>query len=49
MVLDGLSGVAVRADAERILSVDLEQVGGFEEDVGDSLVVHALKDKPNRG
>ncbi len=43
MVLDGLCGVAVRADAEGILSVDLEQVGGFEEDVGDSLVVHALK------
>ena len=49
MVLDGLRGISIGADAEGILSVDLEQVGGFEEDVGDGLVVHELKDKPNKG
>ena len=40
VILDGLSGVAVGADAERILAVDFEQVGGFVEDVGDGFVVH---------
>ena len=49
VVLDGLRGVAIGADAEGILSVDFEQVGGFEENVGDSLIVHELKDKPKGG
>ena len=40
VILDGLRGVAVGADAERILPVDFEQVGGFVENVGDGLVVH---------
>jgi hypothetical protein len=40
MSLDGLRGVAVGTDAERVLAVDLEQVGGFIETVGDGLVVH---------
>ena len=44
-VLDGLRGVAVGADAEGVLPVDFEQVGGFVENVGDGLVVHRLKIK----
>ena len=40
VILDGLRGVAVGADAERILPIDLEQVGGLVENVGDGLVVH---------
>ena len=40
VILDGLRGVAVGADAEGILPVDFEQVGGFVENVGDGLVVH---------
>ena len=40
VVLDGLRGIAIRADAERVLPVDLEQVGSFVENVGDGLVVH---------
>jgi hypothetical protein len=43
MILDGLRSVTVGANAERVLAVDLKQVGGVEEDVGDSLVVHAPK------
>jgi hypothetical protein len=39
--LDGFSGVAVRADAEGILAVDFEQVGGFVENAGDGFVVHS--------
>ena len=38
---DGFCGVAVGADAEGILAVDFEQVGGFVEDAGDGFVVHA--------
>ena len=38
--LDGLGGVAVGADAEGILAVDFEQVGGLVEDAGDGLVIH---------
>src|ERR1700733_4330439 len=38
-VLDRLGGVAVGADAERILPIDFEQVGGFIKNVGDGLVV----------
>jgi hypothetical protein len=37
---DGLGRVAVGTDAEGILPVDFEQVGGFVEDAGDGLVVH---------
>jgi hypothetical protein len=40
MILDGLRGVAVGADAEGILAVDFEQVGGFVENRGDGFVVH---------
>ena len=42
--LDGFGGVAVRADAEGILPVDFEQVGGFVENAGDGFVVHCDKD-----
>jgi hypothetical protein len=45
VILDGLCGVAIGADAEGILPVDFEQVGSLVEDVRDSLVIHALKDK----
>ena len=38
---DGFGGVAVGANAERVSAVDLEQVGGFVENAGDGLVVHA--------
>jgi hypothetical protein len=38
---DGLGGIAVGADAEGILAVDFEQVGGFVENAGDGFVVHA--------
>ncbi len=41
---DGLRGVAVRADAEGILAVDFQQVGGFVENAGDGFVVHCDKD-----
>jgi hypothetical protein len=41
---DGLGGVAVGTDAEGILPVDFEQVGGFVEDAGDGLVVHGRND-----
>ena len=40
MGLDGFGGVAVGADAERILPVDFEQVGGLVENAGDGFVVH---------
>src|SRR5215475_5553296 len=49
VILNRLGSVAVGAYAERILAVDLEQVGGFKQNVGNSLVVHVLKDKPKRG
>ena len=39
---NGFGGIAVRANAERIRSIDLEQVGGFVENAGDGLVVHAM-------
>src|SRR5271157_89337 len=38
---EGLSGAAIRADTEGVVAVDLHQIGGFVEDVGDGLVVHA--------
>ncbi len=47
MVLDGLGGVAIGTDAERVLPIDFQQVGGFEKDVGDRLVVHAPKINKN--
>ena len=43
VILDGLSGVAVRTNAKGILSVDLQQVSGLKQDIGDGFVVHALK------
>jgi hypothetical protein len=43
VILDGLRGVAVRTDAKRILSVDLQQVRGLKQDIRDCFVVHALK------
>ncbi len=43
VVLDRLCGIAVGADAKRILPIDFEQVGGFVKNVGDGLVVHRLK------
>ena len=43
MIFDGLRGIAVGADAEGILAVDLQQVGSFVEDVGNGLVIHVLK------
>ena len=42
--LDGFGGVAVRTDAEGILPVNFEQVGGFVENAGDGFVVHCDKD-----
>ena len=42
--LDGFGGVAVRTDAEGILPVNFEQVGGFVENAGDCFVVHCDKD-----
>ncbi len=36
-----LGGAAIGADAEGVVAVDLHQIGGFVEDVGDGLVVHA--------
>ena len=44
-VFDGLGCVAVRTDAEGILAVDLEHVGGFVKDAGNRLIVHELKSK----
>ena len=38
---DGLGGAAIGADAERVVAVDLHEIGGFVKDVGDGLVVHA--------
>jgi hypothetical protein len=37
---DGSRGIAIRTDAERILAVNLEQIGGFVQNAGDSLVIH---------
>jgi hypothetical protein len=45
VILDGLGSVAIGADAERILTVDFQQVGGFVKDVGDRLVVHGIEIK----
>ena len=47
LVFDGLRRVAIGADAERILSVDLEQVGSLVKNVGDGFVVH-WQDKGKR-
>jgi hypothetical protein len=40
---DGLGGIAVGADAEGVLSVDFEQVGGFIKDAGYGFVVHVVQ------
>src|SRR5580704_7216747 len=47
-VLDGLSGIAVRADAEGILAIDFEQVSSFVQQVRDGLVVHGQKTSLNK-
>ena len=39
-VADDLRGVAVRADLERVVSADLEQVADLGEDTGDGDVFH---------
>ncbi len=39
-VRDGLGRVAIRADLERVLALDLEQVADLGEDAGDGEVVH---------
>src|SRR5215467_11510235 len=39
-IFDCLSSVAIRTNAERVLPIDLKQVGGFIQQVGDGLVVH---------
>ena len=38
---EGLGGAAIGADAERVVAIDLHEIGGFVEDVGDGFVVHA--------
>ena len=38
---DGLGGVAVRADLERVLALDLEKIADLGEDAGDGEVVEA--------
>ena len=43
MILNRLRGVAVRANAEGILPIDLEQVGSLVKNIGDGLVVHVLQ------
>ena len=48
-VFDGLGCVAVRTDAEGILAVDLEHVGGFVKNAGNRLIVHELKSKLRAG
>jgi hypothetical protein len=40
VAFDRLRGIAVGANAERILPIDFEQVGRFVQDVGDRLVIH---------
>src|ERR1700741_1731955 len=47
-VLDGLSGIAVRADAEGILAIDFEQVGSLVKQVRDRLVVHDKETRLNK-
>ena len=37
--LDGLCGAPVRADAERIVALDLHEVGGLVKDVGEGFVI----------
>ena len=40
LLLDGLGGAAVGADAEGVGGVDFEERGGFVEETGDGDVVH---------
>ena len=47
VAFDGLRGIAVGANAERILPINFEQVGRLVEDVGDCLVIHMLKINKN--
>jgi hypothetical protein len=39
-IFDGLRGIAVRADSERVRAIDFQQVGGVIEDRGDGFIVH---------
>jgi hypothetical protein len=41
--LDGFGGIAVRANAERILSINLEEIRSFVQNSGKGLVVHDRK------
>src|SRR5258706_489478 len=41
--LDGGCGIAIGSDAERILGVDLEQIGGFVQNTGDGLVIQGKR------
>src|SRR5215471_1102595 len=40
MIFNRLRGIPVRANAERILSIDFQQVGSLEENICDGLVIH---------
>ena len=37
---NGFGGIAIGAYAKRILTGNLHQIGGLEQDIGDALVVH---------
>src|SRR5208282_1646482 len=39
---ESFSRAAIGANAERVVAVDLHQIGGFVKDVGDGLIVHAI-------
>src|SRR5215831_2848164 len=42
MIFDRLRGVAVRADAERVGTVDLEQISRLVQQVGNCFVLHGV-------
>ena len=48
VILDGLCGIAVGTNAERILAVDFEEIGGLVKDGSDGFIVHRLKINTNR-
>ena len=48
MVRDGLGGVAIRADLERVLVLDLEEIADLGEDACDGEVVHDRTVRPRR-
>ena len=47
VAFDGLRGIAIGANAERILPINFEQVGRLVQNVGDRLVIHMLKINKN--